>query len=34
MGRSSDAEAAYSRAIGLCEDPAMRAFLIRRAQVS
>ena len=24
------AEAAYERAIGLCEDPAMRAFLLRR----
>jgi RNA polymerase sigma-70 factor (ECF subfamily) len=26
------AEAAYERAIGLCEDPAMRAFLLRRSQ--
>ncbi len=26
------AVAAYERAIGLCEDPAMRAFLMRRAQ--
>jgi RNA polymerase sigma-70 factor (ECF subfamily) len=26
------AEAAYERAIGLCEDPAMRAFLMRRTQ--
>ena len=25
------AEAAYDRAIGLCEDPAMRAFLLRRS---
>ena len=24
------ADAAYERAIGLCEDPAMRAFLLRR----
>ncbi|MGH9611482.1 MAG: RNA polymerase subunit sigma-70, partial [Bryobacteraceae bacterium] len=29
MGRSEAAEA-YSRAIGLCEDLAMREFLIRR----
>jgi len=25
------ADTAYERAIGLCEDPAMRAFLLRRA---
>ncbi|OWJ67172.1 RNA polymerase sigma factor [Inquilinus limosus] len=28
LGQSADA--AYERAIGLCEDPAMRAFLLRR----
>ncbi|MDQ6704741.1 MAG: RNA polymerase subunit sigma-70 [Acidobacteriota bacterium] len=31
MQRSEDAAAAYSRAIGLCEDPAMREFLTRQA---
>ncbi|MFI4968665.1 MAG: RNA polymerase sigma factor, partial [Lysobacterales bacterium] len=31
LQRDADADAAYDRAIGLCEDPAMRAFLIRRA---
>ncbi|WP_395678499.1 RNA polymerase sigma factor [Inquilinus sp.] len=29
---SRPADAAYERAIGLCEDPAMRAFLLRRWQ--
>jgi len=32
MQRSADAEAAYSRAIGLCEDPAIREFLIQQAR--
>lgn len=32
MQRSEDAAAAYSRAIGLCEDPAMREFLARQAR--
>jgi RNA polymerase sigma-70 factor (ECF subfamily) len=32
MHRSSEAAAAYSRAIGLCEDPAMREFLRQRMQ--
>ncbi|TSD88870.1 RNA polymerase subunit sigma-70 [Mycobacterium sp. KBS0706] len=32
LGRPADA--AYDRAIGLCEDPAMRAFLLRRAAES
>lgn len=31
MGRTGEAANAYSRAIGLCEDAAMRAFLSRRA---
>ncbi len=31
MARWSDAKAAYERAIGLCEDPALRAFLARQA---
>ena len=31
MQRADEARAAYSRAIGLCEDPAMREFLKRRA---
>jgi RNA polymerase sigma-70 factor (ECF subfamily) len=31
LQRSEEAAAAYSRAIGLCEDPAMRAFLARQA---
>ncbi len=31
MQRSVEAAAAYSRAIGLCEDPAMREFLARQA---
>ena len=34
LRRSSDAEAAYGRAIGLCEDPAMREFLILQARAS
>jgi predicted RNA polymerase sigma factor len=32
LGRRSDAEAAYRRAIGLCEDAAMRDFLMSRLQ--
>ncbi len=32
MGQSSQAGAAYERAIGLCEDPATRAFLISRSK--
>jgi RNA polymerase sigma-70 factor (ECF subfamily) len=32
MQRSSEAAAAYSRAIGLCEDVAMREFLRQRMQ--
>lgn len=32
LGRSSEAAEAYQRAIGLCDDPAMRAFLQRRAR--
>lgn len=31
MGRSADAAAAFNRAIGLCEDPAMREYLMRQA---
>ncbi|MBV9701682.1 MAG: RNA polymerase subunit sigma-70 [Methylobacteriaceae bacterium] len=31
MQRLPEAEEAYSRAIGLCEDPGMREFLMRRA---
>lgn len=31
LGRSAEATEAYQRAIGLCDDPAMRAFLQRRA---
>ena len=30
LGRSPEAEAACQRAIGLCEDPAMRDYLIER----
>jgi len=30
LQRSDEACAARGRAIGLCEDPAMRAFLMRR----
>ncbi|MGH8163144.1 MAG: RNA polymerase sigma factor [Rhodanobacteraceae bacterium] len=29
-----EAEAAYQRAIGLCEDPAMRTFLMRQAHIA
>jgi RNA polymerase sigma-70 factor (ECF subfamily) len=32
LGRSSEAAAAYKRAIGLCEDAAMREFLAHRAR--
>lgn len=32
LGRSAEAAEAYQRAIGLCDDPAMRAFLQRRAR--
>lgn len=32
MGRVGEAANAYSRAIGLCEDAAMRAFLSRRGR--
>ena len=31
MQRSEEAVAAYDRAIGLCEDPAMREFLVQQA---
>jgi RNA polymerase sigma-70 factor (ECF subfamily) len=31
LGRVAEAETAYTRAIGLSEDPATRAFLARRA---
>ena len=31
-GRSDEAAAAYDRAIGLCDDAAMRDFLMRRAR--
>jgi predicted RNA polymerase sigma factor len=30
LGRSAEANEAYARAVGLCEDPAMREFLVRR----
>ena len=30
LERPAEAAAAYSRAIGLCQDPAMREFLRRR----
>jgi RNA polymerase sigma-70 factor (ECF subfamily) len=30
MGRSKEADAAFGRAIGLCEDPAVRDFLTRQ----
>lgn len=33
MGRRSESEAALARAIGLCEDPSMRAFLLESRQV-
>jgi predicted RNA polymerase sigma factor len=32
MQRSEEASRAYSRAIGLCQDPAVREFLTRQAQ--
>jgi predicted RNA polymerase sigma factor len=32
LGRGSEAADAYQRAIGLCDDAAMRAFLLRRAE--
>ncbi len=32
LGRKDEARAAYDRAMGLCEDPAMREFLARRAE--
>jgi RNA polymerase sigma-70 factor (ECF subfamily) len=32
LGRTDEAAGAYERAIGLCEDPAMREFLSHRAQ--
>ncbi|MDW6022298.1 DUF6596 domain-containing protein [Mesorhizobium sp. BAC0120] len=32
LGRADEAADAYQRAIGLCDDPAMRAFLIRKAE--
>jgi RNA polymerase sigma-70 factor (ECF subfamily) len=32
LGRRDEAAPAFERAIGLCEDAAMRAFLIRRAE--
>ncbi len=32
MGREAEAGEAYANAIGLCDDPAMRAFLIRASQ--
>jgi len=32
LGRRDEAAAAFDRAIGLCEDAAMRAFLIQRAE--
>jgi predicted RNA polymerase sigma factor len=31
LGRNEEAHAAYERAIGLCEDPVMRSFLVRKA---
>jgi RNA polymerase sigma-70 factor (ECF subfamily) len=30
LGRDDEARAAYDRAIGLCEDPVMRAYLVRK----
>lgn len=32
LDRRADAQAAYARAMGLCEDPALREFLAARAQ--
>ncbi len=34
LHRDDEAAAAYERAIGLCEDPAMRAFLMRQARIA
>lgn len=34
LGRADEARDAYQRAIGLCDDPAMRTFLIGRAAAS
>lgn len=34
LQRAEEAAAAYERAIGLCEDPAMREFLMRQAQTA
>lgn len=34
MHRDAEAAAAYERAIGLCEDPAMREFLLRQSQAT
>jgi predicted RNA polymerase sigma factor len=31
LGREEDAQAAYDLAIGLCENQAMREFLMRKA---
>jgi predicted RNA polymerase sigma factor len=31
LGRDDEARAAYDRATGLCEDPVMRAYLVRKA---
>jgi RNA polymerase sigma-70 factor (ECF subfamily) len=32
-GREAEAQSAYARAIGLCEDPALRLFLMRKARL-
>ncbi|MDQ2972303.1 MAG: RNA polymerase subunit sigma-70, partial [Pseudomonadota bacterium] len=34
LHRDDEAAAAYERAIGLCEDPAMRTFLMRQARMA
>ena len=34
LGRNDEARAAYSRAIGLCENPAMRKYLVSKAASS
>lgn len=34
LGRLAEARAAYEKAIGLCEDPAMREFLVQQMQRS
>jgi RNA polymerase sigma-70 factor (ECF subfamily) len=31
VGRTAEAQSCFQRAIGLCDDPAMRAFLQRRS---